>query len=111
MGSLPYPPLPLSASARVAGPAEGEVISLDAMKEILRDPAAQTVNNARITSWIVSARKHAERYTRRSLVKKRYLMCLSRFPNYYWDRTDKINLWYPPLAGDVSIKYIDINGD
>jgi hypothetical protein len=53
---------------------------------------------------------HAERHTRRSLVKKPYLMSLSRFPNLYFDKSDKINLWHPPLIGNVSIKYIDIDG-
>ena len=102
---------PLSASVIVAGPAENEVVSLDAMRNILKVPANDNTQDDRIVSYISSARVHAERHTKRSLTKKRYMMSLSRFPNYYSERTDKINLWYPPLIGDVSIKYVDTDGN
>lgn len=102
---------PLDASVVTVGAPEAEIVSLSAMKEFLREPADQNANDARIQSLIVSARVHAEKHTHRSLVRKPYLMVLSRFPNLYCDRTDKINLWNPPLVGPVEIKYIDINGN
>jgi len=39
------------------------------------------------------------------------MMSLSRFPTIAYDKTETINLWYPPLVSDVSIKYIDIAGN
>lgn len=106
---LPYF-LPLRASVAQVGPSQAEIISLSAMKEFLRDPVGVTTNDNRIASLIRSACAHAERHTGRSLVKKSYVMSLSRFPNFYWDRSQTINLWHPPLTSDVSIKYIDSNG-
>jgi hypothetical protein len=110
-----YYAVPLRASVVTVGPPDGaenyvEVVSLDAMKDFLKESLTQTANDNRIKSLIVSARKYFELYTRRSITKKRYLMSLSRFPNIYWDKSDKINLWHPPLTGEVSIKYIDLDG-
>lgn len=102
--------MPLRPSVIIAGPPEAELVCLTAMREYLRIAASDTTNDDRITSFIVSARIHAERHTHRSFAKKPYLMSLARFPNVFYDRTDKINLWYPPLTGEVSIKYIDTDG-
>lgn len=102
---------PLRPSVVIIQPPTTEVISLAAMKEFLRDPAGNTNNDNRIKSLIISARVHAERHTHRSMTKKQYLMSLSRFPSLVSEKTDTINLWYPPLTGDVSIKYIDIDGN
>ena len=99
---------PLRVSVVTSGAPEGEIVSLDAMRNFLNNP--DTTFNDRITSLIVSARVHAEKHTRRSLVKKQYLMSLSRFPNLFLDQSQTINLWYPPLTGHVSIKYVDSNG-
>ena len=107
--SHPFIP-PLRPSVIIAGPPEAEIVSLSAMREYLRVTPTDTTQDDRITSLMVSARVHAERHTHRSLAKKPYLMSLSRFPNVYYDKTDKINLWYPPLTGDVAIKYIDTDG-
>lgn len=107
----------LQASVVVAGEVEEEIVSLSAMQEVLRvvpanpPSAADAVNSDRITSYIIGARIHAERHTHLSLVKKPYLMSLARFPNLYVDRSAAINLWHPPLTGEVSIKYVDVNGD
>lgn len=102
---------PLRPSVIITQPAEMEIISLSAMKEFLRDPISGTQNDSRIKSLIVSARVHAERHTHRSMTKKQFMMSLARFPHLYCDKTISINLWYPPLTGKVSIKYIDSNGD
>jgi uncharacterized phiE125 gp8 family phage protein len=100
----------LRPSVVIVGDVEEEIVSLTAMREFLRITTVdQTIDN-RITSLIVSARTHAERHTHRSLVKKPYLMTLSRFPNFFVDRTHTINLWNPPLVGNVSIKYVDTDG-
>lgn len=101
---------PLRPSVIITQPPDSEIISLAAMKEFLRDPASNTNNDNRISSLIISARRFAERYTRRSMCKKQYMMSLSRFPNLYSDKTEIINLWYPPLVGDVAIKYFDSDG-
>lgn len=101
---------PLRPSVIKVGPPEAEAISLSAMKEFLRDPTGSS-NENRISSLIVSARVHGERHTHRSFTKKPYMMSLSRFPSVGFDKSDKINLWYPPLTSDVSIKYVDINGN
>jgi uncharacterized phiE125 gp8 family phage protein len=103
---------PIRASVVKAGAPESEIVSLEAMKDFLRIDADITANDARIRSLIVSARAHAERYTGLSLVKTPFVMALDRFPNLYADRTDKINLWYPPLSdADVTITYIDRDGN
>ena len=106
----PFPPDPLRPSVILAGEVEAEIVTLEAMRSALKVNPTDTSNDDYLTSLIVSARIHAERYTHRSLSKKPYLMSLSRFPNRYWDKSDKINLWYPPLTKNVSVKYIDING-
>jgi uncharacterized phiE125 gp8 family phage protein len=106
----PYTATPLSASVVVVGRASAEIVTLDAMRTALKVNPTDTSNDDYIKSLILSARHHAERHTHRSLSKKAYLMSLSRFPNVWWDRTDKINLWYPPLRSDISIKYIDTDG-
>jgi len=101
----------LRPSVIIVGEVETEIVSLSAMQEFLRiTNLTDATSTNRINSLIVSARVHAERHTHRSLVKKPYLMSLSRFPNFYVDKTEKINLWYPPLTGDVSIKYVDVDG-
>jgi uncharacterized phiE125 gp8 family phage protein len=107
----PYALEPLRASVIIASAAENEVVSLAAMRNILKVPINDNTQDDRIVSYIQSARVHAERHTKRSLTKKRYMMSLSRFPNYWSERTNKINLWYPPLIGDVSVKYIDLDGN
>jgi uncharacterized phiE125 gp8 family phage protein len=101
---------PLRPSVIIVGPPKEEAISLLAMKQFLKQDQT-TVNDDRIASLIVSARVHAERHTHRSFTKKPFLMSLSRFPNISYDKTDRINLWYPPLTSDVSIVYIDIDGN
>lgn len=102
--------VPLRPSVIITQPPDSEIISLVAMKEFLKDRLDQTTNDNRILSLIISARMHAERHTHRSMCKKQYMMSLSRFPNLYCDKTDIINLWYPPLVGNLEIKYIDSNG-
>lgn len=100
----------LRPSVVIVGEVETEIVSLPAMRTALKVTPSDTSQDDYINSLIVSARVHAERHTHRSLSKKPYLMNLSRFPNLFADRTNKINLWYPPLTGPISIKYIDING-
>lgn len=109
-GFYPYGE-PLNPSVVMIQPPDSEIISLTAMKEFLKDRLDQTTNDNRITSLIISARQHAEFHTGRSMCKKQYLMSLSRFPNFYCDKTETINLWYPPLVGNVAIKYIDLDGE
>ncbi len=108
--SYPYTPIPLRPSVVIVGPVEAEIVSLSAMRTALKVTPTDTSQDDYISSLIVSARVHAERHTHRSLSKKPYLMSLSRFPNVNFDRTDRINLWYPPLTKEISIKYIDIDG-
>jgi hypothetical protein len=109
-----YGYIPLRPSVIVAGEVQAEIVTLEAMRNALKVNPTDTTNDDYITGLITSARIHAEKHTRRSLSKKPYMMSLSRFPNYFWDRTNVINLWYPPLVGKdtspVSIKYIDIDG-
>ncbi len=102
--------VPLRPSVVISSAPEAEIVSPAAMKDFLRDTSPTNANDNRITSLITSARVHAERHTHRSLVKKSFVMSLSRFPNFYMDHSEKINLWYPPLSGEVSIKYIDTDG-
>jgi uncharacterized phiE125 gp8 family phage protein len=108
--SIQYTGVPLRASVVVVGEAAAEIVTLDAMRAALKVNPTDTSNDDYIRSLIISARHHGELHTNRSLSKKPYLMSLSRFPNVFYDRTDKINLWYPPLTGNVSIKYIDKDG-
>lgn len=105
-GALPA----LRPSVVVVGEVETEILSLAAMRTALKVTPTDTTQDDYIKSLIISARVHCERHTHRSLSKKPYLMNLSRFPNLHCDRTDRINLWYPPLTAEVSVKYIDIDG-
>jgi uncharacterized phiE125 gp8 family phage protein len=89
---------------------EKEIFQLDEMKIALRLTTSDTRDDTYITGLISAARKHIELATGRSLVRRDYVMGLNRFPNLYWDKTDRINLWYPPLFDCDTIKYIDVDG-
>lgn len=63
-----------------------------------------TIDDADITSHIISARHQAENYMERSIITQTREIALDGFP-------DEIELPYGPIQSVTSIKYIDLNGD
>ena len=64
-----------------------------------------TEDDVYITTLIKVARKHAERFQRRSYITQTLELRMDRFPAYL------IELPRPPSISVTSIKYIDSNGD
>lgn len=100
--------LELRLSVVPASAADAEPISLDSAKAFLQ--VTHDLDDELISSLIKAARQYAEKKTGKSLVKKDYILSLSRFPNFYYDCTNFIELWPPPLTACNEIKYIGSDG-
>lgn len=107
--SWPYYYEDLRMSVVRASGVAAELISLEDAKAFLR--VSTDTDDDLITSLIRSARHYAETLTGRSLAKKDYILTLNRFPNLYYDRTNEIQLWPPPLSSCDRIEYTDSDGN
>lgn len=86
---------------QVLQPPTAEPVTVDEVKARLR--LTSTDDDAAISTYIVAAREHAERVSRRSLAAKEYVHVIDRFP----PPSEPIRLPNPPLAAVSAITFID----
>lgn len=94
----------------VEGPSDEPLDVADVRDNHLRSPNG-SAEDAYIATLIASARRMAERITRRALISQRWQLIGSGFPVWYPGLTNCISVPNPPLVAVTSLTYIDSDGN
>ncbi len=84
----------------------GEPLTLDEVKDHLKLELDDTTEDALISRLIVAARRRAENFLWRAIMKQTWDYFLDEFPN----SEGTILLPLPPLQSVTTVKYIDLDG-
>lgn len=112
----------MSALVVIDGPAV-EPVTVAQQKTFMSVELTFTLHDELITGFIIAAREYAEKFLRRSLIKKDYAMYFDCFPNEhnrymnhhrgfnnFIDYRQQIKLWRPPCIAVDRIEYVDLSG-